>query len=261
MYTKRRFPRPEPKMASPTAAARTSDSTCAGAISDSFSTSLRLCGNNCPVQYFAGRPQDHSGCDLRAPNVQSDRSELLLTVHLRVACDREGDDGLAVPLAEDRRGENVIGPRWLASLSQLYCWLRSPRASECHARRCGGAGVFLVVHSPSPPGHQSIARSDRGAQTLPSIPRCFARSRNLSGPNHPPAGLRSLRYRRTRERDVGSVVCNGRKPTMTQHHLDVLIGHGKRLSPWSQSSDRQSPGQPPQAFQRSALRLQARGLQ
>jgi len=22
-------------------------------------------------QYFAGRPQDHSGCDLRAPNVQS----------------------------------------------------------------------------------------------------------------------------------------------------------------------------------------------
>src|SRR5205823_5860778 len=62
---------------------------------DRLTTSLRLCGNNCPVQYFAGRPQDHSGCDLGAPNLQSDRSELLLSVLSRVEFDHDGDDALA----------------------------------------------------------------------------------------------------------------------------------------------------------------------
>src|SRR5205823_4163865 len=172
-----------------------------------LATSCGTGGDNGSPENSSGWPQHHAGRDLRASNVQSDCPELLFIVHLQAGCDREGDDGPAARAAEGQEGESVIAPRWSASPSRPCCRLLLLPASECHARDYEGAGVLLAAHSPSLPSRLPTARSDRAAQTPPSIPRCFARSQNLAGPNHLQAGWRCLRCHRPREPDAGSAEC------------------------------------------------------
>lgn len=75
---------------------------------DYLSTPFRLSGDNRPSLNFARWPQNNTRGDLRATDVQPDSSELFLTVHLQVACDREDDGGRAALPAKDREEESMI---------------------------------------------------------------------------------------------------------------------------------------------------------